>query len=95
MKHPPFILDIGEALDALRLDNTADNLDIVYNLLDAVPGYLAHTVGLAPPYSPLAKTAAKFILQQWYYGESADADKYQRIIDSLLKALSAERKKQK
>ena len=95
MKRPPFILDIGEALDALRLENTADNLDIVYNLLDAVPGYLAHTVGLAPPYSPLAKTAAKFILQQWYYGESADTVKLQRVIDSLLKALSAERKHRK
>ena len=95
MKYPPFILDIGEALDALRLDNTADNIDIVYSLLDAVPVYLAHTVGLSPPYSPLAKTATKFILQQWYYGESADTDKLQRVIDSLLKALSAERKQRK
>jgi hypothetical protein len=42
-------------------------------------------------YSPVARTAARFILQQWYYGENADTDKLQRVIDNLLKALSAER----
>ena len=39
----------------------------------------------------VALTAARFILWQWYYGENADTGKLQRVIDCLLKALSAER----
>ena len=34
---------------------------------------------------------AQVMALQWYYGESADTDKVQRVIDCLLKALSAER----
>jgi len=41
-------------------------------------------------YSPLAKTAARFILQLWYFGDNADIDKLKRVIDNLLKALSYE-----
>ena len=62
-------------------------------LIEALPPYLYHTTGYQATgeYSPVAKTAARFILWQWYYGESADTDKVQRVIDCLLKALSAER----
>jgi hypothetical protein len=86
------IFDISEARDILRIDG-ADNDAIITPLIEAIPPYLAHTTGYTSTgdYSPVARTAARFILQQWYYGENSDADKLQRVIDCLLKALSAER----
>ena len=86
------IFNIDEARDILRIDGT-DNDEIIYPLIYAIPPYLTETTGYAATgdYSPVARTAARFILQQWYYGENADADKLQRVIDCLLKALSAER----
>ena len=86
------IFNIDEARDILRIDGT-DNDEIIYPLIQAIPPYLTETTGYAATggYSPVARTAARFILQQWYYGENADTDKLQRVIDCLLKALSAER----
>lgn len=89
----PLIFEIDEARNILRVDGT-DNDEEIYNLIFALPSYLYHTTGYKPKggnYSYFAKTAARFILWQWYYGENADVDKTQRVIDSLLKALSAER----
>jgi hypothetical protein len=87
------IFTIAEAREYLRLDGT-DNDEIIYPLIEAIPTYLEHTTGytaIGENFSPIAKTAARFILQQWYYGENADSDKLQRVIDCLLKALAAER----
>jgi len=86
------IFTITEARDILRLDGTDNDL-IIYPLLEAIPPYLTETTGYtaAGDYSPVARTASRFILQQWYYGENADTDKLLRVIDCLLKALSAER----
>jgi hypothetical protein len=86
------IFTIDEARDILRLDGP-DNDHIILPLIKAIPDYLTETTGYkaAGSYSPVAKTAGRFILQQWYYGENADTDKLQRVIDCLLKALSAER----
>ena len=83
---------IEEAREILRLDG-ADNDAIIYPLIDAIPPYLEATTGYIADgaYSPLAQAAGRFLLQLWYYGENADTDKLQRVIDSLLKALSAER----
>jgi hypothetical protein len=87
------IFTIEEAREYLRLDGY-NNDEIIYPLIEAIPTYLEHTTGYTAKgdcYSPLAKTAARFILQQWYYGENADSDKLQSLIDCLLKALAAER----
>lgn len=86
------ILSVEEARDTLRLDGS-DNDPQLEALIEAIPPYLTATTGYAAAgdYSPVARTAARFILWQWYYGESADMDKVQRVIDNLLKALSAER----
>lgn len=87
------IFDIDEAREILRLDG-ADNDEIIYPLIVAIPPYLAATTGYTAQsgvYSPLARTVGRFLLQLWYYGENADTDKLQRVIDCLLKALSAER----
>ena len=88
------ILAIEEARDILRLDGT-DNDPQILALIEAIPPYLTETTGYTKrqrgKYSPVAKTAARFILQQWYYGENAETDKLQCVVDCLLKALSAER----
>ncbi len=84
------ILTIEEAREALRLDG-ADNDVIIVPLLEAIPPYIEITTGISAGEAssiPLAKTAAKFILQLWYNAEQAEADKLQRTIDSLLKSLS-------
>ena len=86
------IFSLNEANEILHLDG-GDNDAQVMALIEALPPYLYHTTGYQATgeYSPVAKTAARFILWQWYYGENADTDKIQRVIDTLLKALSAER----
>lgn len=86
------IFSLNEANEILHLDG-GDNDAQVMALIEALPPYLYHTTGYQATgeYSPVAKTAARFILWQWYYGENADTDKLQRVIDCLLKALSAER----
>lgn len=84
---------IEEARDILRIDG-GDNDAIITALLTAIPPYLEATTGYTAEngvYSPVAQAAGQFLLQLWYYGENADTDKLQRVIDSLLKALSAER----
>ena len=86
------IFSLNEANEILHLDG-GDNDAQVMALIEALPPYHYHTTGYQATgeYSPVAKTAARFILWQWYYGENADTDKVQRVIDCLLKALSAER----
>ena len=86
------IFTVNEARDILRLDGS-ENDGIITALLSAIPPYLEATTGYSSggTYSPVAKAAGRFLLQLWYYGENADTDKLQRVIDSLLKALSAER----
>lgn len=85
---------LAEARDILRVDGTAND-GIIEPLIEAIPAYLQATTGYVPAagadYSPVARTAGQFLLQLWYYGENSDMDKLQRVIDCLLKALSAER----
>ena len=86
------IFTLDEANDILHLDGEANDTQVLA-LLEELPPYLYQTTGYVAEgeFSPIAKTAARFILWQWYYGENADSDKLQRVIDCLLKALSAER----
>ena len=87
------IFTIEEARDILRID-ASDNDAMIFALLSTVPPYLEATTGYTAvneEYSPLAQAAGRFLLQLWYYGDNAETDKLQRVIDSLLKALSAER----
>lgn len=82
-----------EARNILRIDGT-DNDPEITALVAALPDYLYHATGyraINGDYSPVALTAGRFLLWQWYYGENADTDKLQRVIDCLLMALSAER----
>ena len=83
-------LDINEAREHLRVDGT-DNDIIILSLLEAIPGYIEVTTGMAEAQQatePLARTASKFILQLWYNAEQTDSEKLQRTIDGLLKAIT-------
>lgn len=84
------ILTIEEAREVLRLDGDENDL-IINSLLNAVPDYLEVSTGYKATrgkYSPLAKTAARFILQLWYNADGTDTEKLQRTIDNLMVALS-------
>jgi hypothetical protein len=84
---------IEQARNILRVDGS-DNDEQIKALVSAIPDYLTETTGYKAKdgvFSPVALTAGRFILWQWYYGENSDVDKVQRVIDCLLKALSAER----
>lgn len=85
------ILTIEEAREALRIDGT-DNDVMIIPLVMAIPNYLKATTGCSwlEIENPLAKVAAKFILQLWYFPQNEDAFRLQRTIDTLLLALSAE-----
>lgn len=88
------ILTIEEAREALRIDGE-DNDTIIIPLVVAIPGYLKITTGRSWTEDdleeyPLAKVAAKFLLQLWYFPQSEDAVRIQRTIDSLLMTLAAE-----
>ncbi len=85
------MITVEEAREYLRLDGT-DNDGIISPLLDAIPGYIELTTGMTAAQQatePLAKTASKFLLLLWYNPEQADVEKIQRVIDNLLKGLSA------
>ncbi len=78
------------AREWLRLDGT-DNDVIVQGLLDAAPTYIEVATGMTPAQQqaePLADTVTKFLLTLWYNAEQAEADRLQRTIDNLLKALT-------
>lgn len=84
------MIAIDQARDWLRIDGP-DNDQIIQSLLDAVPDYIQLSTGMTPEQQetePLAATAAKFLVQLWYNAEQADADKLQRTIDNLLKAIT-------
>lgn len=84
------VLTTSEAREWLRLDN-GDNDAILEGLISSAVEYIELTTGLdetAQEKSPLAKTAAKFLLSLWYDPTQVDTDKLQRSIDNLLKALS-------
>jgi hypothetical protein len=85
------ILTIEEAREALRIDGSSNDI-IIQPLVDAIPSYLEVSTGKAwddEQIHPLAKTAAKFILQLWYFPQNEGAKQLQRAIDGLLVALTA------
>lgn len=84
------MLTVEEAREWLRLDNT-DNDAVIAGLIEGATEYIAIATGLdakAQAESPLAQTAAKFLLSLWYDPTQTDTDRLQRSIDNLLKAVS-------
>lgn len=87
------IFSIEEARDILRIDGT-DNDGLILPLVEAIPSYLYESTGYRPDevegFSPIAKVCGRFLLHQWYYGESSDVEKVDRVLHSLMMRLSAE-----
>jgi hypothetical protein len=84
------MVSVATAREWLRIDGT-DNDVIIQGLLDAVPDYIEIATGLTPTQQaaePLADTVTKFLLTLWYNAEQAEAERLQRTIDGLLKALT-------
>ena len=85
------MITLSTAREWLRIDGT-DNDDIIQGLLDAAPSYIEVATGMTisdQAGEPLADTVTKFLLTLWYNAEQAEAERLQRTIDNLLKALSA------
>ena len=94
MNNGTLYTQVSKAREWLRIDGT-DNDEIIQGLIDAVPGYIEITTGMTPEaqdVEPLAETAAKFILLLWYNAEQSEAERLQRCIDNLLKALAPKAK---
>lgn len=87
------ILEIEDARETLRIDNK-HNDDIIKPLVEAIPDYIEIKTGYQwqeESDDQLAKAAARFILQLWYYPQTQDVARINRTIDSLLYALAAKR----
>ena len=85
------IISLEEARFALRLDDDADQQRdaILAAFINAAEVYIHNACGdLTEDNVPLAKTAAMFLIQIWYYGESVDAPKLTRTLESILKSIA-------
>lgn len=85
------MLTLSQARDHLRIDGT-DNDGVITSLLLAIPDYIELTTGMTAAQQdtePLAATVSKFLLSLWYNPEQADTAKLERVIENLLKGLSA------
>jgi len=89
------MISIEKGREWLRIDGD-DNDAIIKDLLAAVPDYIEVATGLNvedQEKEPLVETVSKFLLMLWYHSGQLDADRLQRTIDSLLKALAAKARK--
>lgn len=83
-------MTLEQAKNILRVDG-GDNDALVSSLLYALPDYIEVATGMdynQQDTEPLVDTVSGFLLTLWYYGDHSDADKLQRVIDSLLKAIT-------
>ena len=84
------MVTLEKAREWLRIDGN-DNDEVIAGLLDAAPSYIEVATGMEyidQQREPLADTVTKFLLTLWYNAEQAEAERLQRTIDSLLKALA-------
>ena len=84
------MLDLQEAKDYLRLDGN-DNDHIVTSILSSIPSYIELVTGLKEEEQdnePMCKQVSKFILALWYNAEQTESDKLDKVISSLLKAIT-------
>lgn len=84
------MVTLDKAREWLRIDGS-DNDAIIQDLLNAATVYIEITTGMTTvrqAQEPLAETAIKFLLLLWYNAEQSEAERLQRCIDNLLKALT-------
>lgn len=86
------IMTMDEARLTLRVDGD-ENDDFIEGLLMSIPAFMEVATGYkwnkGSETLPLAKTAAKFILQLWFDPQTQDSERLKRTIDSLLTSLTA------
>ena len=85
------MVTLDTAREWLRITGIAND-EIITGLLGAVPDYICVTTGMQPEQQlaePLAETVTKFLLLLWFDAQQSEAERLQRTIDNLLKALSA------
>lgn len=85
-------MTINEAKNVLRIDlEDTYNDDFINSLLEAIPDYIEQQTGMTKDKQeadPMAQTASGFILKLWYFSDSADDQKLNRTITSLLKCIT-------
>lgn len=83
-------MTLATAKNILRVDG-GDNDALVNSLLAALPDYIEVSTGMTATQQltePLVDTVSGFLITLWYYGDHSDTEKLQRVIDSLLKAIT-------
>ena len=90
------MLDIDDGLHILRMDPDTDTEMIVEGLLKAIPPYIETTTGMSIEEQEdcaLCDTVSGFLLRLWFFPDGADSEKLQRVVDNLLKTISAMKKR--
>lgn len=83
-------MTMEEACNVLRVDK-GTNDDLISGLLKAIPPYIELKTGMtekAQEAEPMAQTVTGFILQLWYFADTADDKALTRTIDALLAAIT-------
>lgn len=86
------MLTLEDGRRVLRQDPEPETDLIITDLLAAVPAYIETTTGLsveAQKDCALCDTAGTFLLRLWFFPDGADSEKLQRVVDNLLKTISA------
>lgn len=86
------IIGMEEAREFLRVDGT-ENDEIIEAILEAIPSEIEIRTGYDWNESdgdahPMAKQAARFILQLYFDPQTEDSVRLQRTIDNLLAGLT-------
>ena len=86
------MMTIIEACEILRVDQ-GPNDAVINKLLAAIPGYITGKTGYIEGQHEeavdMVELVSGFILQQWYFTDSADDLALGRLIDSTLGVISA------
>lgn len=86
-------LEASQACDLLRV--TEDNADIVEQHAAGIAAYVETTTGYPAELAQgvdcdeTVKALCRFLLMLWFNPDGTDADRLQRVIDALTKAVRA------
>ena len=90
------MLNVDDGLNILRMDHDEDTEMIVNGLLKAIPSYIETTTGMSVEEQEdcaLCDTVSGFLLRLWFFPDGSDSEKLQRVVDSLLKTITAMKKR--
>ena len=90
------MMNVDDGLNILRMDPDADTEIIVEGLLQAIPSYIETTTGMSIKEQEdcaLCDTVSGFLLRLWFFPDGSDSEKLQRVVDNLLKTISAMKKR--